>query len=85
MIIALVTAAVVAAAPLPAAQAPRALSIDGVEATYVRWVAADGTVNLVGEYRRERERTPFHYRLKGDRLRAEIGGRRYVLPLPGER
>lgn len=77
-------AAAVVAAPLPpAGQVPRALTIDGVEISYVRRVAADGKVVLEGEYRLERERTPFRYRVRGDRVRGEIGGERYMFPLPG--
>ena len=62
----------------------RYLDANGVKATYTRSVDADGTVHLKGRYE-DRSRTRFHYKLRGNKVDAEIGGVPYVFEAPRDR
>jgi hypothetical protein len=63
---------------------PRHIDSDGVRATYTRSVDEDGTVHLRGQYE-DRERTRFHYKVKGRKVDATIGGVRYYMDAPQPR
>lgn len=62
----------------------RKLDRDGVRAIYTRTVDADGTVHLRGKYDNAGG-APFHYRIKGSKVKGTIDGVAYVFPRPRTR
>lgn len=63
---------------------PRSIERDGVKATYTRSVDTDGTVHLRGTYD-DGSRSPFHYRVQGNRVRGTVDGVATVFKRPRAR